>query len=74
MSLLEKKFKDFKFQYNKQSVEELLNRRAVKTTEQVLFDKGLFDSFPIVDKVFKDYLFVTIRRPDLENVNDGVIK
>ena len=30
-------------------------------TIQILFDKSLFDGFPIVDKVLKDFLFTTRR-------------
>ena len=72
LSLLEKDYNEFKLQYNKQSVEEISIRRAVKSTIQILYDKGLFDSFHNADKVLKDFLFVTRRRPDLEKVNDVV--
>ena len=48
----------------KQSVEEILIPRSVETTIQILYDKGLFDGFPNVDEVLKDFLFVTRRRPD----------
>ena len=44
----------------------------MKTTFQILYDKGLFDAFPNADKVIKDFLFVTRRRADLKEVNDGV--
>ena len=37
-SKLEKDFNEFKEQYNKQSVEEILIQRAVKTTIQILYD------------------------------------
>ena len=36
LSLLEKDFNNFKLQYNKQSVEEVLIQRAVKMTIQIL--------------------------------------
>ena len=45
LSKLEKDFNEFNLQYNKQSVEDILIRRAVKTTIQILYDKGLFDNF-----------------------------
>ena len=61
LSLLEKDCNEFKLQYNKQSIEEILIQKAVKVTIQILYDKGLFDSFPNVDNVLKDFLFV-IRR------------
>ena len=35
LSKLEKDFNEFKLQYNKQSVEEILIQRAVKTTTQI---------------------------------------
>ena len=44
----------------------------MKTTLQILYDKGLLDNFPNADKVLKDFLFVTRRRPDLKKVNDDV--
>ena len=67
LSLLEKDYNEFKLQYNKQSVEDILIQRAVKTTIQILFDKGLFDNYANADKVLEDFLFVTRRRPNLEN-------
>ena len=72
LSFLEKDYNDFKLQYNKQSVEEILFQRAVITTFQTLYDKGLFDKFLISDNVSKDFLFTTRRRPDLEEINDNV--
>ena len=70
LSKLEKDFNEFKLQYNKQSVEYILIQRAVKTTIQILYDKGLFDNFQNADKVLEDFLFVTRRRGDLsEQVN-----
>ena len=41
-SKLEKNYNEFKLQYNKQSVEDILKQRAVKTTIQVLYDNGFF--------------------------------
>ena len=70
ITYLEKDFNEFKLQYNKQSVEEILVQRAVKTTIQILYDKGLFDNFQNADKVLEDFLFVTRRRGDLDKVND----
>ena len=69
IAYLEKNFNEFKLQYNKQSVEEILIQRAVKTTIQILYDKGLFDNFQNADKVLEDFLFVTRRRGDLSEDN-----
>ena len=69
LSKLEKDFNEFKLQYNKQSVEEILIQRAVKTTIQILYDKGLFDNYDNADKVLEDFLFVTRRRGDLSEEN-----
>ena len=69
MSKLEKDYNEFKKQYNKQSVEEISIQRAVKTTIQILYDKGLFDNFQNADKVLEDFLFVTRRRGDLSEDN-----
>ena len=61
LSKLEKDFNEFKLQYNKQSVEDNLIQRAVKTTIQILFDRGLFDNYTDADKVLEDFLFTTRR-------------
>ena len=71
MSKLEKDFNEFKLQYNKQNVEEISVQRAVKTTLQILYDKGLFDNYANADKVLEDFLFTTRRRGDLNEVNDN---
>ena len=65
LSLLEKDYNEFKSQYNKQSVEDILIQRAVKTTIQILYDRGLFDNYANADKVLEDFLFTTRRRGDL---------
>ena len=73
IAYIEKDYNEFKKQYNKQSVEEILNQRAVKTTIQILYDKGLFDNYANADKVLEDLLFTTRRREDLsKQVNDNV--
>ena len=46
----------------------------MKTTIQILYDKGLFDNYANADKVLEDFLFTTIRRVDLEKVNDTDIQ
>ena len=71
LSELEKDFKEFKLQDNKQNMEEILIQRAVKTTIQILYDKGLFDNFQNADKVL-GFLFTTRRRGDLEEVNHDI--
>ena len=75
LSNLEKDFNEFKLQYNKQSVEEILIQRAVKTTIQILYDRGLFDNFQNAEEVLKDFLFTTRRRSDLsDQINDTDIQ
>ena len=69
LSKLEKDFNEFKKQYNKQTVEDILIQRAVKTTIQILNDKGLFDKLQNADKVLEDFLFTTGRRGDLSEEN-----
>ena len=62
---------ELKLEYNKQPVKEILIQRAMETTFQILYDKGLFHGFPSSDKVLEDFLFVTRRRGGLsEEVND----
>ena len=69
ISNLEKDYSEFKLQYNKQNVEDILIERVVKTTIQILYDRGLFDNFQNADKVLEDFLFTTRRRPDLSEEN-----
>ena len=73
ISYIEKGYNEFKLQYNKQNVEEILIQRTVKTMIQILYDKGLFDNFQNADKVLEDFFFTTRRRADLsEQVNDDI--
>ena len=73
LSTLEKDYNEFKLQYNKQKVEDILIQKSVKTTIQKLYDKGLFDNFQNADNVVEDLLFTTRRRGDLsEQVNDDI--
>ena len=73
LSLLEKDYNEFKLEYNKQSVENVLVEKPVKTTIQILYDKGLFDEYANSDKVLEDLLFTTSPRDDLsEQVNDVI--
>ena len=74
LSKLEKDYNEFKLQYDKQNIEDLSIQRAVKTTIQILYDRGLFDNFQNAEEVLKDFLFTTRRRPDLEEVNDANIQ
>ena len=67
LSKLEKDYNEFKLQHNKQSVEEISIQRAVKTTIQILNDKGLFDNYANADKFLEEFLFTTRPRPDLVN-------
>ena len=72
LSKLKKDYHELKLEYNKQNVEDISIQRVVKTTIQILFDKGLFDNFQNADTVLEDFLFTTRRRGDLEEVNDNV--
>ena len=69
LSKLEKDYNEFILQYNKQNVEDILIQRAVKTTIQILYDRGLFDNSQNAEEVLKDFLFTTRRRPDLSEEN-----
>ena len=62
-------YNEFKLQYNKRNVEGFLIQRAVKTTIQIPYDKGLFDKFQNADNVLEDFLFTTRRRPELSEEN-----
>ena len=68
LTRLGKDYNEFKLQYNKQNVEEILIQRAVKTTIQILYDKGLFDNFQNADKILEDFLFTTRRRGNFSEV------
>ena len=69
LSKIEKDYNEFKLEYEKQSVLDVLIQRAVKTTIQVLYDKGLFDNYANADKVLEDSLYTTRRRGDLSEDN-----
>ena len=62
ISFIEKDYNYFKIK----SIEEVIIQRAVKTTIQILYDKGLFHNYANADKVLEKFLFVTRRRGDLE--------
>ena len=70
ISYIGKDNKEFILQYNEQSVEVIFFQRAVKTTIQILNDKGLFDDYANDDKVLEAFLLVTRRRGDLDKTND----
>ena len=53
LSFLEKDYNEIKLQYNKQNVEGILVQRAVKTTIQILYDKGLFDIYTFILMLIK---------------------
>ena len=72
LSNLEKDYNEFNLHYNKQIVEDILIQKAVKTTIQILYDKGLFYIFQNADKVLEDFLFTRRPRGDLEEVTDNV--
>ena len=73
ISYNEKDYNEFKLEYNKQSIEDIFVQRAVKTTIQILYDKGLFDIYANGIEVSQVFLFTTRRRGGLsEQVNDDV--
>ena len=73
LSFLGKDYNEFKLQYNKQSVEEVLIQRVVKTTIRRLSDKSFVDNYANADKVLEAFLYTPRRRGDLlEQVNDVV--
>ena len=69
LSKSEKDYNEFILQYNKQSVEEILVQRAIRTTIQILYDKGLFDNYANADRVLEDFLFTTRKRGGLSEEN-----
>ena len=73
LSKLEKDYNEFKLQYKKQNIEDILIQRAVKTTIQILYEKSLFDNFQNADEVLRDLLFTTRRRDDLsDQIKDDI--
>ena len=63
ISYIEKDYNEYKLQSNKQSVEEILTKRGVKTTIDLLYDRGLFDNFDVL----KEYSLAERRTPDLDH-------
>ena len=74
LSKLEKDYSEFRLQYNKQNVEDILIQRAVKTTIQILYDKGLFDNFQNSDKILEEFSFTTRRRGDLSDEVNVIVQ
>ena len=73
LSLLGKDYNEYKLQYNKHSIEVVLVQRVVKSTIQMIYDKGLSDNYANADTVLEDFLFTPRRRGNLsEQVNDDV--
>ena len=72
ISYIENDYNEFKLQYNKQSVKQILIQRAVKTTIQILYEKGLVDNYSNTDKILEDSFFTTRRRGDLGEIKDVV--
>ena len=70
---MEKDYNELKLHSDKQSIEEILVQRAVRTTIQKLYDNGLFEKYDIADEVLKGFLFIR-RRSDLEEVSDKEIQ
>ena len=64
ISYIKNDYNEFKLQYNKQSVKEVLIQRAVKMTMQIHYHKGLFDNYANADKNLEDFLFTTRRTDD----------
>ena len=55
LSISEREYNEFKLQYNKQGVEDVLIQRAAKTTIQIHYDKGSFDKYSNTDEILKDF-------------------
>ena len=71
----EKGYNEVKLHCKKQSEDEAFFERAVKTTIQILYDKGLFDKYDDADELLVDYLLIERRRLNSEEQkNDGVIQ
>ena len=71
ISLTEKDYNEAKLRNNKLS-EEVSFERALETTIQTLYDKGLFDNYDNANEVSKGYFFVERRRFDLKEMNDVI--
>ena len=73
LSYIEKNYNEFKKQHEKQFVDKILSQRAVKTTIQILYDKGLFENNANADKILEGFIFTTRPNGDLsEQVNDDI--
>ena len=72
ISSIQKDYKEIKLLSNKQSVDEILIQRAVKTTIRLLYEKGLLDVCDNADEPLKIFLSVERGRLDLEKVSDRI--
>ena len=55
---------------NKQSDEEFLFETAAKSSNQILYDKALFDTFDKADEALKEYSLTERRRLNSEEAKD----
>ena len=69
-----KDYNEFNLESNKQSIEQILFQRAVKTTIQILNDKVYLIIMLKLMRYQKIFLSVTRRRVDLEKVEDDVVQ
>ena len=73
IAYIEKDYNEYNLKNNKQSAEDILILRAVRTTIKIFYDKSFFDNYSNADKVLEDFLYITRRRPDLsQQVNDDI--
>ena len=59
---------------NNKKIEEILIEKALETTIQKHYDKGLFDNYENADEVLKDFILLEVNercRPDLDPNKDA---
>ena len=67
MNYIRKDYNEFRLRNDKQS-EEVSIGRAVWTSIQELYDKGLFDIYANAEIFLKDYLFLTKLTKDIDPI------
>ena len=73
---IEKNSIEFKLHTKKQSLEEILIGKSVKTAIQILYDLGLFERYANADEILKDFLFTEVKerqRPSLQELNSEYV-
>ena len=78
ISFIEKNLNDFILHGDegRQSDDEFVIEKSVKTTTQILYDKRLLDMYDNAQELLKEYLLIELKercRPDVKELKDDIV-